>query len=330
MNRAAKDSLPILIIGGAGFIGSHVNKLLNEKGYKTFVFDNLSRGNRRAVLSGEFVFGDISDINQLYRLFRDQRFSAIMHFAALTDVGASIKNPLKYYHDNVVNSWQLINMALTYDIKNFVFSSSAAIYGAPQQDIIDETHLLQPINPYGQSKLMVEKMLEDCDRAHGLKSCCLRYFNATGGDPYGMIRTIKRKENNLIPLLFQSILDPNAQVTIFGDDYPTKDGTCIRDYIHVTDLAQAHLLGLEHIMNENRSVAYNLGNGQGYSVKEVIAAVERVTEKPVNIIQGPRRPGDPAVLVADSTLAKNELGWQPRFSDLDVMIKHAWACYDKG
>lgn len=321
--------LPILVVGGAGFIGSHVNKQLHLQGYSTVVFDNLSRSNRQAVTDGEFIFGDIGSLSDLYKLFYKQRFAAVMHFAGLTDVGASIINPLQYYHDNVSNSLQLINLAIMHDVRVFIFSSSAAIFGNPEQATIDENHPKKPLSPYGHSKLMVEQFLADCDRAYGLKSCCLRYFNATGSDHLCRIANVRRHENNLIPLLFESLAENGKTVTLFGTDYPTFDGTCIRDYIHVSDLAKAHILGMEKIFQENRSFAYNLGNGQGYSVRQVIDSVARVTGQTPKVVDGARRPGDAAQLIADPTLAKRELGWESLYDDLDTMIDHAWKAHKR-
>lgn len=314
----------VLVVGGAGYIGSHVNKMLNQAGYQTVVFDNLSRGDQRSVTHGIFVEGDLAFPDDLDKLFRNYSFDAVLHFAALTDVGESVHNPALYYRNNVAYTLNLLSAMVRYNINHLVFSSSAAIFGIPKDKLIKESHPVHPINPYGQSKLMVETILKDFDQAYGLRSCSLRYFNAAGGDPDGQIKNFKKKENNLIPLTLKSLLDPKGKITVFGTDYPTPDGTCIRDYIHVCDLGEAHILGMEKLLGGSSSSHYNLGNGRGYSVLEVIKAAETVTGLKVNAIKGPRRAGDPAVLVADSSKAESELGWQPKYPDLETMIDHAW------
>jgi UDP-glucose 4-epimerase len=246
-----------------------------------------------------------------------------MHFAAFIDVGESVREPAKYYENNVIKTLNLLNIMLKYQVKTLIFSSSAAIFGYPQANHIVESHACHPINPYGETKWMVEKILHDFDRAYGLKSCCFRYFNAAGGDPTGHIKNYQTQVTNLIPLALQSI-KCKRPLTIFGTDYPTLDGTCIRDYIHIHDLGTAHLLGMERLFTGSSSLAYNLGNGQGYSVKEVIRAVETVTNQPLIVQEGKRRPGDPPILLADASLARHDLGWQPIYTDLETMIEHAW------
>lgn len=313
----------VLIAGGAGYVGSHVNKLLCEKGYQTVVFDNLRRGSKKNIIAGKFVQGDTGNLQDLKELFDKHHFDAIMHFAALTDVGESFTSPDSYYQENVVNSINLLNLAVKHKVKAFVFSSSAAIFGLPQTETIAENHPCLPISPYGKSKLMVESILSDYDSAYQVKSCCLRYFNASGNDPEGIIHSLFDQQKNLIPLIFQSLKN-KTPLTIYGTDYPTKDGTCIRDYIHVADLAEAHLRGLEKVLAENKSCQYNLGNGKGYSVKEVIETVEKITGLKVNVINGPKRQGDPAMLVANWEKALHELGWMPKYPDLETMIGHAW------
>lgn len=319
-------SKTILIVGGAGYVGSHVNKLLCEKGYQTVVFDNLSRGSRKNVTNGEFFLGDIGNRHDLATVFEKTHFDAVMHFAALTDVGDSFKNPAQYYHNNVANTLNLLEYVVAHHIKTFVFSSSAAIFGLPLTETIGEDHPCNPINPYGRTKLIVEMVLEDFDKAYGLKSCCLRYFNACGNDPEGKIHSLFSIQKNLIPLIFQSLHKETA-LTLFGTDYPTPDGTCIRDYIHVSDLAEAHLLGLEKLLQDNKSSSYNLGNGHGYSVKEVLAATEKISGKRVKTINGVRRPGDPPILLANAQKAKLELGWTPNYADLENMISSAWKSF---
>lgn len=318
----------ILIVGGAGYIGSYVNKILHLKGYRTVVFDNLSRGCRSNASYGDFFQGDLSNIPDLKSVFRKNHFDAIMHFAAFADVGESVQNPAKYYKNNVSGTLNLLEMALKFGVLTFIFSSSAAIFGLPQAPSIDEKHPCNPINPYGESKWMVEKILHDFDIAYGLKSCCLRYFNAAGADPEGQLRWIGRKESNLIPLLLKSINPSEKRVTIFGNDYPTPDGTCIRDYIHIHDLAVAHILGLEKLWMDRKSSAYNLGNGKGFSVKNVVEAVQQVVGKSLPIIEGARRMGDPPILIANPAKAERELGWHPQYTDLKTMIQHAYEAMD--
>lgn len=329
MNRRTNNSAKtILIAGGAGYIGSHVNKKLHQMGYSTVVIDNLSRGHPLSACYGTFYQGDLGNSIDLEQVFQNHTFDGIMHFAAHLDVGESVINPYHYYQNNVCNTLNLLHFAVKYNVKNFVFSSSAAIFGLPQKESIDEMHPQKPINPYGHSKLMMETIFNDFDHAYGLKSCCLRYFNAAGADPEGQLRLYPRKESNLIPRLLQSLQDPAYTFTLYGTDYPTADGTCIRDYIHVNDLADAHLKGLEHLFATSKSCAYNLGNGRGFSVREVITAVENVTGSQIRILEGKRREGDPAVLIANNALAKRELGWIPSFPSLEAMITHAHAAME--
>jgi UDP-glucose 4-epimerase len=314
----------VLIVGGAGFIGSLVNKMLFQNGCKTIVLDNLSRGSRAAVQYGHFIEGDIADSELLDTLFKTYKIDAVMHFAAFIDVGESISHPGTYYFNNVSNTLNLLRMMVKHSINVFIFSSSAAIFGLPQQTSITEDHPKNPINPYGRSKLMVEEILKDFDHAYGLKYSCLRYFNAAGGDPYNEIKNYKSRESNLIPAALRSLKQPKDSITIFGTDYPSPDGTCIRDYVHIYDLGTAHITAMEHLMQGGDSSCYNLGNGQGFTVRQVLNSIEKVTQKRLNIIEGERRPGDPAVLVADSLKAKKELSWKPQFNSLEIMISHAW------
>lgn len=314
----------ILVVGGAGYIGSHVNKQLDNAGYQTVVFDNLSTGSRKAVTRGTFIEGDIANSELLDEVFKAHKIDAVMHFAAFTDVGESVINPLKYYRNNVCHTLNLLNAMQRNGIKTFIFSSTAAIFGLPQSDKITESHPKKPINPYGESKLMVEQVLKDMDEAYGIRSCCLRYFNAAGGDPDEEIKNFKKKESNLIPVILRSLKNGDHSMTIFGTDYDTPDGTCIRDYIHILDLGQAHIQAMEQLFEGKPSCTYNLGNGQGFSVNEVIQAAEKVTEIPVNAVNGGRRQGDPPVLLADSQKAFQELGWKPQFPNLQEMISHAW------
>lgn len=319
----------ILVVGGAGFIGSHVNKMLNEAGYQTVVFDNLSSGDARSVVRGTFIKGDMANEQDLTALFEQHRFDAVMHFAALTDVGESVIHPGVYYENNVALTLTLLKFLVKYGVKAFIFSSSAAVYGIPADPALRETSVCQPINPYGRTKLMVELILQDFERAYGLQYCALRYFNAAGGDPTGEIKNYKNRENNLIPLALKSLQDPNGKITVFGTDYPTSDGTCIRDYIHVLDLGSAHILAMETLLDGGPSDTYNLGNGNGFSVKEVLDSIERVTGRRLNIVLGDRRPGDPAVLIANSEKAQKSLMWFPKYMALDEMIEDAWKAITK-
>jgi len=313
----------ILVTGGAGFIGSHVNKLLNAQGYRTVVLDNLCRGSRDAVVAGDFIEGDFGDRSTLSKLFENSGIDGVMHFAAFTDVGESEKDPLLYVKNNLVKTIVLLNTMMEYEVDKMVFSSSAAVYGTPETDTVTESSLTKPINYYGMTKLEVEEILKQYEANYGLHSCSLRYFNAAGGDPDHEIKNKKSRESNLIPVVLRSLIE-GGEVTIFGTDYPTPDGTCIRDYIHVMDLAEAHILAYERISG---ATCYNLGNGAGYSVKEVIDASEQVTGQKVSIREGRRRPGDPAVLTADATKARRDLGWTPKHPGLTSMIRDAWTSY---
>jgi UDP-glucose 4-epimerase len=315
----------VLVVGGAGFIGSHVAKMLSRRGYNVLVFDNLTTGSRQAVVKGTFIEGDLANPKDLENVFSQTPIDAVMHFAAHINVGESMHDPLKYYRSNVVNTLNLLEAMKRYQVNTLVFSSSAAIFGLPHAPKIAEDAPCLPINPYGQSKLMVEKILADCDRAHGLKFSCLRYFNAAGGDPEKEIKNDTNQSTNLIPILLRNIKQTKApSITIFGNDYPTPDGTCIRDYIHIEDIGSAHILAMEQLFKSKHSTYYNLGNGNGFSVREVIQAAERVTGHRVKAIEGPRRPGDPAILIADSQKAQRLLGWQPHYTSLDTIILHAW------
>lgn len=314
----------ILVTGGAGYIGSHAVKQLLRRQMDVVVLDNLATGFRDAVSSEHFVWGDTSDRNFLDGLFAEHQIDAVMHFASFIQVGESVKRPDIYYQNNLVATLNLLDAMRDAGVRNFIFSSTAAIFGEPAYIPIDEAHPKQPINPYGRSKWMVEQVLEDYDRAYGMKSVCLRYFNAAGADPDGELGERHDPETHLIPLLLQVASGRREHISVFGTDYPTPDGTCIRDYIHVTDLCDAHLLALDYLVRNNRSERFNLGNGNGYSVNEVISAVEKVTGKRIARKLEARREGDPPVLVADSTKAKSELGWAPRFGDLETIIRHAW------
>ena len=313
----------ILIAGGAGYIGSHVNKMLSQRGYQTVVLDNLSKGHEKAVIQGQLIKGDLADLHLLDHIFNSHAILAVMHFAALIDVGESVVNPGEYYRNNVANTLNLLMAMQRHGVKTFIFSSTAAVYGLPIQIPISEQHPCQPINPYGESKWMVEKMLNSFALSNGLKFCALRYFNAAGGDPQGLIKNYKTKESNLIPLALRSLLNQGS-ITLFGTDYATQDGTCVRDYVHIDDLGAAHIAAMERLLQGGESGIFNLGNGQGFSVREVFKSVEKVTGRSLNVIEGTRRPGDPPFLVADASKAQQELHWHPRYASIDIMIKHAW------
>ena len=319
----------ILIIGGAGYIGSHMVKQLSQAGHSIVVLDNLSTGLRSSACYGELVVGDLADINLVERLFSQHAFVGVMHFAASSLVGESVIDPGQYYRNNVAGTLNLLDVMLRHNVKHFIFSPTAATFGEPEYTPIDEAHPQQPINPYGASKLMVERLLQDYASAYGLNSVCLRYFNACGADPEGVLGECHDPETHLIPLILQAASGRRDAITVFGRDYATEDGTCIRDYIHVKDLCQAHQLALEGLIEQRLAgaCAFNLGNGMGFSVQQVIEAADRVVSldgKKIKVLEGERRAGDPATLVADATQAKSCLNWMPEFSDLDTIIQHAW------
>ena len=316
--------MKIIVVGGAGYIGSHMVKQLVRAGNDVITLDNLSYGYRDAVKYGEFVEGDLGDASVLDSLFKDGDIDAVMHFAGFIQVGESVIKPSMYYLNNVVNTHTLLDAMLRHNIKNFIFSSTAAIFGEPDYTPIDEKHNKQPINPYGHSKLMIEQVLDDYDKAYGLRSTCLRYFNAAGADPEGELGERHDPETHLIPLILQAASGRREDIKVFGDDYETDDGTCVRDYIHINDLCEAHSLALDLMIKNDRSARFNLGNGTGFSVKQVIDVVKQVSGNDFKVTIEPRRDGDPAILVADATLAKKELNWQPKFADLSEIVKTAW------
>ncbi|MDQ1362661.1 MAG: UDP-glucose 4-epimerase, partial [Pseudomonadota bacterium] len=285
---------------------------------------NLSGGFRNSVLFGEFIEGDIKDEALLNNLFSKTKFDAVIHFASFIQVGESVKLPSKYYKNNFSNTQTLLDTMVSHGIKKFIFSSTAAIFGEPEYVPIDESHPKKPINPYGKSKLMVEQLLEDYDRAYDLKSVCLRYFNAAGADEQGRIGERHEPETHLVPLVLQAASKRRDAITVFGKDYDTPDGTCIRDYIHIDDLCDAHTLALNYLMDGGNSTAFNLGNGEGYSIREVINAAEKVSGKSIKVIDGERREGDPARLIADSKKIMRELGWKPQYAELETIVRHAW------
>lgn len=316
--------MAILVIGGAGYIGSHMVKKLALSGSDVITLDNLSCGYRDAVIYGEFIEGDLGDRELLKTIFNQHQIDAVMHFAAFIEVAESVTNPAMYYHNNVCNTQTLLDTMLQHEIKHFIFSSTAAIFGEPQYVPIDESHIKHPINPYGRTKLMVEQILEDYDKAYGFKSTCLRYFNAAGADPDGELGERHNPESHLIPLILQAASGRRKNISIFGEDYDTEDGSCMRDYIHINDLCEAHSLALERLLVTGKSARYNLGNGKGYSVKQVIDTAKKITGRDFEVIHADKRPGDPASLIADSALALEELGWQPKFNQLEDIIETAW------
>ncbi|ADY74008.1 UDP-glucose 4-epimerase [Desulfurobacterium thermolithotrophum DSM 11699] len=316
--------MKILVTGGAGYIGSHVVKALGEKGYKVLVVDNLSKGHKEAVLYGKLVVADLEDKNTLDVIFKEFRPDAVMHFAAFIEVAQSLREPLKYYKNNTVNTINLLEVMLKNGVNKFIFSSTAAVYGNPEKVPIPEIEPIKPINPYGQSKAFVEKVLQDFDKSYGLKYVSLRYFNAAGADPEGRIGESHDPETHLIPLILKTAKGEKESIKIFGTDYPTPDGTCIRDYIHVDDLAEAHILALEYLLNGGSSEVFNCGYGHGFSVREVIDTARKVTGIDFKVEETERRPGDPAILVADSSKLRKVLDWKPKFDDLEYIIRTAW------
>lgn len=318
----------VLVTGGAGYIGSHTCKALASHGYTPVAFDNLVYGHPWAVRWGPLEVGDIADRGRLNEVIAKYHPSAVMHFAAYAYVGESVQDPGKYYRNNVAGSLTLLEAMRDHAIDKLIFSSTCATYGTPDHVPISETHSQRPINPYGASKLMIERMLKDFDVAHGLCSISLRYFNAAGADPDGEIGESHDPETHLIPLVLDAAAGSRPAITVFGDDYATPDGTCVRDYIHVSDLADAHVLALKALQNAPKTTTYNLGNGQGVSVREVIDAASRVTGHQVPFTLGSRRPGDPAALVGDATRASQELGWRPRFHGIDKIVETAWLWRD--
>ncbi len=316
-------SKKILVTGGAGYIGSQTVKLLLEQGYDVAVVDNLSKGHKHNVPPGRLYEMNIADTKPLAELMRQLRTEAVIHFAAFIAVGESMREPERYFANNVSASLSLLTAMLQAGVKHIVFSSTAAVYGNPHATPILETFPIQPVNPYGESKAMVETMLRWFDEIHRLTSVSLRYFNASGADPEGRLGEEHEPETHLIPLVLNAVMT-GRPVTIFGNDYPTPDGTCIRDYIHVVDLAQAHIAAVEYLMCGGASDSFNVGTGTGHTVMEVIRAVEEVTGRSVPYQIGPRRTGDPPALVASSEKLQTKLGWQPRLESLRVIVEHAW------
>ncbi len=315
----------ILVCGGAGYIGSHMVKQLVERGHEVCVLDNLSTGHREAVQWGRLEIGDIRSAEDLDRVFSSDRFDAVMHFSARSLVGESVAKPAEYYDNNVFGSWQLLEAMRRHQVQSFIFSSTAAVYGLPDQDLINEKHPLRPINAYGRTKLAVEQMLEDYGLAYGIDSVALRYFNAAGADPDASIGEAHEPETHLIPNILKSMTGASGhRLKVFGNDYPTPDGTCIRDYIHVNDLASAHLRALEYLRDHRGSYAFNLGIGRGFSVLEVIEAAAAVVGRPIPYDLLERRAGDPSMLVADNAAALKKLHWKPVYTEIGDIIRTAW------
>jgi UDP-glucose 4-epimerase len=331
-----KSQQTVLVVGGAGYIGSHMVMCLMQAGYRPLVLDNLSTGHRDAVRNAELIVGDIHDTDCLTQLFSRYEIAAVMHFAGFIQVNESVRDPARYYHNNVLGTLNLLAAMREALVKHFIFSSTAAVYGEPQFIPIDESHPIAPINPYGCSKAMVEQILADFARSYGLKFAALRYFNAAGADPLAGLAERHDPETHLIPLILQVAAGERKNITVYGDDYSTVDGTCVRDYIHVNDICDAHLRALEMLWRGSESCTYNLGTGHGYSVQQVIDAARRVTGCEIQQVIAERRAGDPAVLVADASRVMRELGWQPKQSDIETIIENAWqsvretASFEKG
>ena len=322
-----KKKKTILVTGGAGFIGTHTALALKNKGYEIIVLDNLIYGHRELVediLKVKLIVGDISDRQLLDNIFANYSIDVVMHFAAYIDVGESVTNPVKYYQNNVVGTLILLEAMVKANIKKFVFSSTCATYGIPQYLPLTEDHPQFPINPYGKTKLMVEQIIKDFDIAYNLKSVIFRYFNAAGAHPNGLLGEDHDPETHLISIILLTALGKRDSIKIFGTDYDTPDGTCIRDYIHVCDLAQAHILGLEYLLEGGDTQAFNLGNGNGFSVKEVIETAKKVTQKHIEVIESSRREGDPPILIGSSKKAIEILNWKPQYPEISQIIKHAW------
>lgn len=314
----------LLVVGGAGYIGSHMVKMLALAGHSVVVLDNLSTGFADAARYGTLVVGDIADRPFLKTLFTKYTFSGVLHFGAFSQVNQSLRDPAGYYRNNVACSLNLLDVAVAWGTPPIVFSSTAAVYGEPHKIPIPETHPLSPINPYGESKRMVETILADYERAYGLRWAALRYFNAAGADPDGELGERHDPETHLIPLVLQTAVGLRPAISLYGNDYPTPDGTCIRDYVHVEDLCAAHLLALHHLKNGGMSRAWNLGNGAGFSVTELLATARKITGCAIPAEIAPRRPGDPARLIADASDAIRILDWTPRYPNLETIIRHAW------
>ena len=322
-------SQTVLVTGGAGYVGSHACKALAAHGYLPVTYDNLSQGHRWAVKWGPLEEGDLTDLRRLKKVMTSYPIDAVLHFAACASVEESMQDPQKYYHNNVVGTLALLECMKQRSVQKIVFSSSCTVYGIPKQVPIQENHPMHPVSSYGASKSMMERMIGDFSKAYGISHICLRYFNVSGADPDAEIGEVHDPETHLIPLILGVAAKRRPSLSLFGSDYETPDGTCIRDYIHVSDLVEAHLLALQRLEEGKSSSIYNLGNGCGFSVKEVLEMSRLVTRSEIPAILAPRRPGDPPILVADATRAMQELGWKPRYASLETQLTHAWHWYQK-
>lgn len=321
--------MKVLVTGGAGYIGAHAVRELKKAGYEVVIFDNLIYGHRELAQGEQLIVGELENAALLRDVFAEHRVEAVMHFAAFAYVGESVENPAKYYRNNVAATLNLLDVMREAKVHRLIFSSTCATYGEPQDIPISESHPQNPINPYGASKLMVERILQDYSKAYGLKYVVLRYFNAAGADESGEIGEDHNPETHLIPLVLDAALGRRKHITIYGTDYDTPDGTCIRDYIHVTDLALAHILGLKYLENGGASDVFNLGNGNGFSVREVIETAKAITGAEIPVVEGARRAGDPAKLIGSAEKAKRVLGWKPKFNQLETIIATAWKWHQK-
>lgn len=321
--------MAILVCGGAGYIGSHINKQLHKEGYETIVFDNLIYGHREAVKWGKLVAGDLKNVDEIEAVFKNNQIDTVFHFAAYAYVGESVEHPEKYYYNNVANTLNLLHVMMKYGCNRIIFSSTCATYGEPEKVPITEDMPQNPINPYGATKLMVERIFQDYHKAYGLQYVVLRYFNAAGADPDGEIGESHNPETHIIPLVLDAASGKRPDIKVFGTDYDTPDGSCIRDYIHVYDLATAHLLALHHLEAGKESQFFNLGNEKGTSVLEVVNSVKQVTGRDFKVTLTDRRLGDPAKLVGSSQRAQKILGWKPIYGDIDVIVKHAWKWHEE-
>lgn len=320
--------MAILVCGGAGYIGSHINKQLHKEGYETIVFDNLIYGHKEAVKWGKLVVGDLKNVDEIEAVFKNNQIDAVFHFAAYAYVGESVDHPEKYYYNNVANTLNLLHVMMKYGCKKIIFSSTCATYGEPEKVPITEDMSQNPINPYGATKLMVERIFQDYHKAYGLQYVVLRYFNAAGADPDGEIGESHNPETHIIPLVLDAASGKRPDIKVFGTDYDTPDGSCIRDYIHVYDLATAHLLALHHLEDGKESQFFNLGNEKGTSVLEVVNSVKQVTGRDFKVTLTDRRTGDPAKLVGSSRKAQEVLGWKPIYGDIDAIVGHAWKWHE--
>lgn len=322
------EQMPVLICGGAGYIGSHTNKLLNERGYKTIVFDNLVYGHREAVKQGNFVYGDLKNMEDIEGVFQKYRIESVIHLAAYAYVGESVRNPEKYYYNNIYSTLNLLHVMKKYGCQNIIFSSTCSTYGELSKMPVTEEMPQNPVNPYGRTKLAVEHIFEDYAKAYGLHYVIFRYFNAAGADPQGELGESHEPETHLIPLILDAAGGKRESIEVYGTDYDTEDGTCIRDYIHVMDLAEAHWLAMDYLRRGGNNGCYNLGNEKGYSVLEVISTVKKITGKEFTVKYTDRRPGDPPILIGSSKKAKDILGWRPKYGQIDTIVKHAWTWHE--